>query len=148
MTKKFWAAVLISLGCVVAGWWLWNERPATAQAAIANVRDASNVSHVMTVEAISEGGESLVGRGVSILNARVTDVTGPRTFWVVGSEAGPLLVVVAPSRDPLKLTPGERVSLNGVVRAGPSKFSLDTKDQAQVSKANLHVLATDLRLLP
>lgn len=148
MTKRLWAVVRISLGCVVAGWWLWNERPATAQAAISTVRDASNQSHVMTVEAISEGGEPLVGRSIAILNARVTEVTGPRTFWVVGSEAGPLLVVVAPSRDPLKLAPGEHVSLNGVVRAGPSKFSLGAEDQVQLAKANLHVLATDLRRLP
>lgn len=146
--SKPWASLLIVLVCVVAGWWYWNARPATVQAAIGNVRDASNMSHVMTVEAISEGGEAVVGRSISILKARVTQITGPRTFWVAGSEGEPLLVVVAPSRDPLKLTPGARVSLVGTIREGPSKFSLSTEDQAQLAKANLHVLATDVSPLP
>jgi len=146
--SKPWALLLIVVLCVGAGWWYWNERPATVQAAIGQVRDASNVSHVMTVEAISEGGEAVVGRSISILNARVTEITGPRTFWVAGSEGEPLLVVIAPSQDSLTPAPGARVSLVGTIREGPSKFSLSKEDQAQLAKANLYVFATDVSPLP
>lgn len=144
MNKK-WVVIFAIAICAAAGWWYWNARPANVQAAISAVRDGSNVDHVMPVEAISEGGVSMVGRSISIVNARVTDVTGPRTLWVAGSEGAPLLVVIAPDRDVVKLASGDRVSLGGVVRDGTSKFSLAAEDQAQITKATLYVLATDVR---
>jgi hypothetical protein len=140
-----WVVLLVLVGAAVVGLWYLNERPAQMQAAISEVRDGANVNHVMTVEAISEGGASVVGRAISIVNARITEVTGPRTLWVAGSEGEPLLVVIAPSRHAVTFASGDRIGLEGVVREGPSNFSLTAEDHAQVAKADLYVLATDLR---
>lgn len=75
-------------------------------------------------------------------------MTGERTFWVAGSEGRPLLGVIAPTRETgQKLTSGERVSINGVLRGEASKFPLSSEDAAQVAKASLHLFATELRQL-
>lgn len=140
-----WLVLLVLVAAAVVGLWYVNDRPAQVQAVISEVRDGANVNHVMTVEAISEGGASVIGRSVSILNARITEVTGPRTLWVAGSEGEPLLVVIAPSRDAMTVAAGDRVGIEGVVREGPSRFSLTAEDQAQLAKADLYVLATDLQ---
>ena len=142
--QRRWVVLLGLAGAAVVGVRYLNERPAQLQAAISEVRDAANVHHVMTVEAISEGGASVVGRSISILNARITDVTGPRTLWIAGGEGEPLLVVIAPSRD-MTFGSGDRIGVEGVVRQGPSHFPLTAADQAQVAKADLYVLATAMR---
>ena len=145
MDKK-WLVFLLGVFVIAGGWWYWNERPANTQAVISGARDASGVNDVMTVEAVSEGGASLVGRDISIPNARVTDVTGQRTFWVAGSEGEPLLVVIAHTREAgLQLTSGERVSITGVVRDAASKFPLSSEDAAAVAKTRLHIFATEVR---
>lgn len=144
--EKKWVVVVLIVAAVAGIWWYRDQRPANMQAVIAGVRDASNVTDVMTVETISEGSASLVGRHISIPDARVTDVTGQHTFWVVGSEGKPLLVVIAPDRDGgLKLTSGDRVSISGAIRAEASKFPLSSEDAAQIAKASFHVFATDVR---
>ncbi len=89
--KKISVSLVILLGIVVIGLWYWNAQPANVQAAIADARMAANRHDVMSVEAISEGGASVVGRHVSVVNARVNQVTGPRTFWIAGEEGDPLL---------------------------------------------------------
>lgn len=52
--EKKWVVLLLVVGVIVGSWWYWNQRPANVQAAISVVRDASNVTDVMTVEAVSE----------------------------------------------------------------------------------------------
>lgn len=145
MGKK-WVGLLLAVVVTAGGWWYWSQRPANAQAVISGARKAANVNDVMTVESVMGGGESLAGRSISIVNARVTNVTGPSTFWVVGGESEPLLVVIAPTRETgLKLAPGERVSIDGVVRDTASKFAVSSADAAQVAKARLHLFATEVR---
>jgi hypothetical protein len=148
--KKLSVVLLIALGFVVGGLWYWNTRPANVQAAIADARTAANRNDVMSVEAISEGGASVVGRQVSIHKARVSQVTGPRTFWIAGDEGEPLLVLIALSGDgagteaSLKLEPGTRVSVSGVLRSAVGREPLGSEDRAQVAKASVHLVASEV----
>ena len=145
--------LLALLGLVVGGSWYWNARPAHVQAAIADVRTATKRVDVMTVEAVSEDGQSVVGRRISILNARITAVTNERTFWVVGSEGDPLLVVIAQLPDARvtagipKFASGQRISLTGVVRDGAGGVPLSAKERAELSKTDVYLLASDVQLV-
>jgi hypothetical protein len=112
---KKWVPLSLFLVCAGGGSWYWSTRPANVQALISEVRDGSNLPHVMTVEAISESGASIVGRSVSIKNARVTAVTGQRTFWLEADEAEPLLVVHAPSPSVVTPVAGSRVSVDELI---------------------------------
>lgn len=143
-----WAIAVIAAVLFLAGSWYWNARPAQVQAVISEARSTSNRSDVMTVEAISEGGVTLVGRNISIVNARVLQVSGPRTFWVAGREGEPLLVLMGPAQDDAAAAPalevavGERVSINGVLRLGADGNIPAAEDRAHVSKEPLHLAAT------
>lgn len=143
-----WAIAVLAAVLFLAGSWYWNARPAQVQAAISEARSTTNRSDVMTVEAISEGGVTLVGRTISIVNARVMQVSGPRTFWVGGNEGEPLLVLMARGRDDaaeapaLEIAVGERVSINGVLRLGVDGDVPAKEDRAHVSKEPLHLAAT------
>jgi len=143
--------LLLLLGLLVGASWYWNQRPAHVQAAIADARTVTKRTDVMTVEAVSEDGPSLVGRQISILNARVTVVTNERTFWVVGSEGDPLLVIVGQSSAARatagvpQVVSGERVSLIGVVRDGSGGATLSAKERAELAKTDVYLLAADLQ---
>lgn len=153
--------LLLLLGVVAGVSWYWSARPAYVQAAIADVRTATNRVDVMTVEAVSEDGLSAVGREISILSARITAVANERTFWVVGSEGDPLLVVVGQVPDARAtatiptFASGERVSLTGVVRdaAGGKAVNakegkaLNAKERAELAKTDVYLLASDVRLV-
>ena len=140
--------LLVLLGVIVAGSMYWDARPAQVQAAIADARTATKRVDVMTVEAVSEDGVSVVGRQISILNARISTVTNERTFWVVGSEGDPLLVVIGQLPDaqiPKLLASGDRVSLSGVVRDGAGGVPLNGKERAELAKTNVYLLASDVQ---
>jgi hypothetical protein len=150
---KVWVAALATLVLVTGGWWYWNSRPAQVQAAIADVRNSAGRSDVMTVEAIAEGGRSLVGRHVSVVNAPISRVTGERTFWLASSDGDSLLVVTARSSDAtvsgasLKLTVGARVTVDGVLRADLTREPLGAEDTIEVKKTDVHLFASEIRQL-
>ncbi len=78
-----WVLLVVLLALVVVGLWFWNSRPAHVQAAISAARQTTQQSDVMTVEAVSEAGRSVVGRHISIVNARVSHVAG---LYLLASE--------------------------------------------------------------
>ena len=145
--------LLVLLGVVVGGLWYWTARPAHVQAAIADVRTATKRSDVMTVEAVTEDGRSAVGRQISILNARISTVTNERTFWVVGSEGDPLLVVIGQLPDARltagvpRFASGERVSLSGLVHDDARVASLSAKERSELAKTDVYLLASDVQLV-
>ena len=143
--------LLLLLGLIVGGSWYWSARPAHVQAAIADARAATKRNDVMTVESVTEDGIALVGRQISILKARVTAVTNERTFWVVGGEGDPLLVVLGQSPSARvaagasKIASGERVSLTGVLRRDAGAESLSAKERAELAKTDVYLLASDVQ---
>ena len=145
--------LLVLLGVVLSGSWYWSARPAHVQAAIADVRTATKRVDVMTVEAVSEDGLAIVGRQIAILSARITAVTNERMFWVVGSEGDPLLVVVGQLPDARvtagvpKFASGQRVSVTGVVRDGAGTASLSAKERAELTKTDVYLLASDVKVV-
>src|SRR5687768_6219876 len=104
----------------------------------------------MTVEAVTEDGISLVGRRIAIVNARVTAVSTDRTFWVVGSEGDPLLVVAGRSRSTPPSTapafsPGERLTLAGRLRDDSTAESLSRKERAELAKTDVYLFASEVQ---
>lgn len=143
--------LLVLLGLVLGGSWYWSARPAHVQAAIADARAATKRNDVMTVESVTEDGTALVGRQISILKARVTAVANERTFWVMGGEGDPLLVVLGRSPSARvaagspKIATGERVSLTGVLRDDAGAESLSAKERAELAKTDVYLLASDVQ---
>lgn len=143
--------LLVLLVLVVGGSWYWEARPAEVQAAIADARTATKRVDVMTVEAVSEDGLSVVGRQISILHARITAVANERTFWVVGSEGDPLLVVIGQLPDTRvtaavpRIATGERVSVTGTVHKGAGGARLNVREQAELAKTDVYLLASDVQ---
>ena len=143
-----WILVIVVLLVVVGSAWYVREHPA---ASFRETIGTIGRPDAMTVEAIAEGGSSIVGRNVSIVDARVTGVASAHTFWVAGSEGPPLLVVALPtaldagsSRQPtVGIKPGQVVQLNGVVRDGPRE-GLSADDQAQLKKASVYLVAAEI----
>jgi hypothetical protein len=149
-TIAYLTVLLLLLGLLIGGSWYWNARPAHVQAAIADTRAATKRNDVMTVEAVTEDGVSLIGRRISIVSARVTAVTNHRTFWVVGSEGDPLLVVLGqPASTPVSTAPqfssGERVSLTGVLHGVAKAESLSGKERAELAKTDVYLLASEVQ---
>ena len=146
----YWMVLLLLLG-LGGGSWYWGSRPAHVQAAIADARSATKRTDVMAVEAVTEDAMALVGRQISILAARVTAVTNERTFWVVGSEGDPLLVVLgqSPGAGVTAGSPtfasGERVSLTGVLRGDAGAESLSARERAELAKTDVYLLASDVQ---
>lgn len=139
--------VLVLVGLLFGAIWYRLERPA---ASFKETIGAIGRPDAMTVEAIAEGGSSIIGRNVSIVDAVVTKVTGDRSFWIAGDEGPPLLVVALPASSDgvnVQMVPslkkGDRVQVNGVVREG-RRDGLSEADQSELAKASVYVIASEV----
>lgn len=108
--------VWIVVGLLVLGWLIYALAPSYGMWQ-ARARLADPITDVEMILSVSDH-EELVGKNVALDNVRVTEVTGPRTFWVVAGLSAPLLIVLD---EPQEYSPaaGQTVDLRGTIRRFP-----------------------------
>lgn len=84
--------VWIVFGLLVLGWLIYALAPSYGMWQT-RTRLADPITDVEMILSVRDH-EELVGKNVALDNVRVTEVTGPRTFWVVSGLSAPLLVVL------------------------------------------------------
>jgi hypothetical protein len=97
--------------------------------------------------------ETSMGRKASLEGVPVRQITSARTFWIGAAGEAPAFVVLDPDvkrSSPVKLAPGARVTLIGLVRPAPSvaqamrQWSLDETTAKTVVDRGTYLHATEV----